>query len=253
MSSNLITHFIYQKMAQKTNPTVLRLGNKVAWKSNWNEENKSHALVFFQDLETRHYIKMLFKNLNLRSSDFLVKTQNKNIFLHTKKTLRLADESKSKLKNNLSNLLVWNNSVLNVQENLYLKRKKKDLSISLSKNFTFTSANIFSEYIRDYIGASSKAQKKIFKRGLQDGILSLMRIYFKRKDQLSISGIRISCKGKWSKTATGRTQKLNLSLGKLNTQTICSFIDYSFSSTSTKFGACSVKVLISYKNKDKRF
>ena len=31
------------------------------------------------------------------------------------------------------------------------------------------------------------------------------------------------------------------------------FIDYSFSTVATKFGACSVKVLISYKNQNKRF
>jgi ribosomal protein S3 len=80
-----------------------------------------------------------------------------------------------------------------------------------------------------------------------------MRAYFTNQHKFLISGIRVSCKGKWSKTATGRAQKLVLTLGKLNTQTIDTFIDYSFSTVATKFGACSVKVLISYKSHSNRF
>ena len=53
--------------------------------------------------------------------------------------------------------------------------------------------------------------------------------------------------------AAGRKQKLSLNFGRLYTQTVNSFIDYDVKTVATKFGACSIKVLISYKTLKTRF
>lgn len=239
-------------MAQKTNPIALRLGNKTMWKSNWSEESKTYSSVLLQDLETRHYLKILLESLNINSNDLLVKNQGEAMFIYTKRITNLASKRrKSGKRADLKRLLTLNNSVINIQTNYFSKRK---LALWEKKFFfSFTSANVFSEYVSNQIALSARFRENAFKSGIQNGILSLMRAYFTNQHKFLISGIRISCKGKWSKTATGRTQKLVLTLGKLNTQTIDTFIDYSFSTVATKFGACSVKVLISYKSHSNRF
>jgi ribosomal protein S3 len=205
-----------------------------------------------QDLETRHYIKILLESLGLSNNNLLIKNQNKSLFIYTKKITKLVNRRRrGRKKDELKRLLMQNNSILNVQTNFFSQKK---LSLWEKKFFfSFTSANVFSEYVSNQIGLSARFRDDIFRAGIQNGILALMRNYFTNQNKFLISGVRISCKGKWSKTATGRTQKLVLTLGKLNTQTINSFIDYSLSTVATKFGACSVKVLISYKNQNNRF
>jgi hypothetical protein len=48
-------------------------------------------------------------------------------------------------------------------------------------------------------------------------------------------------------------KKIILNLGRLNNQTFSSFIDSYISTVVTKFGVCSIKVLISYNKVERRF
>jgi ribosomal protein S3 len=82
---------------------------------------------------------------------------------------------------------------------------------------------------------------------LQRGILSIVHRYFNAKNKGWVSGIRVLLRGKWTKTRSGRKQKLLITVGKLKAQTVNSFVDYSIQGVSTKFGACSVQVTIAYK------
>ena len=79
-------------------------------------------------------------------------------------------------------------------------------------------------------------------------MLFTLRKYFKNKNKFLINGIRISIAGKWKKTGSGRKQRLTINIGRLNIQTMNSFIDYDFQNVSTKFGCFSLKTLISYKS-----
>ncbi len=168
-----------------------------------------------------------------------------NIFRRSKKL-------KEKIINSKSLSSLNNNSILN----LHLASKKQ--SSFLRYNFglaTFSqiSARVFGYYFASQVGLSRRMRDKPFKFGLQKGILLTLRRYFKGNNKFSISGIRVSLAGKWLKTRSGRKQKLVVALGKLNIQTINSFVDYDFQTVATKFGACSLKVLISYNSTRKRF
>jgi ribosomal protein S3 len=59
-----------------------------------------------------------------------------------------------------------------------------------------------------------------------------------------ISGIVIVCKGKWSKTASGRSQRVIFNIGRFSLKNLVTF---GSSSTVTKYGVCHVKVWVNYK------
>jgi len=61
-----------------------------------------------------------------------------------------------------------------------------------------------------------------------------------------ITGLKIECKGKWKKTRSGRKQKLNISFGKIQKNTLTNIIFYHSNSQETKYGKCSIKIWISY-------
>ena len=197
--------------------------------------------MLFQELQVKHCIKILIKTLNLSVNNLLVKNQNRSFFIHTKKVMRLINKGKrDRKRNELTRLLIQKNPVLNIQESFPLREKLSPKE----KNFffSFASASIFSNYISNQIELPSKLRDNSFKIGVQNGILSFIRHYFTRKNKFAVSGIKICCKGKWSKTATGRAQKLSVTLGRLNAQEIRSFVDYNMSTAVTKFGISSVKV-----------
>jgi ribosomal protein S3 len=81
----------------------------------------------------------------------------------------------------------------------------------------------------------------------------MLSFYFNSRSKNFVSGIKVICKGKWTKTGTGRTQKIILNFGRLNNQTFSYFLDSYVSTAVTKFGVCSVKVLISYNKVERRF
>lgn len=251
-------------MAQKINPISYRLGVKNAWNSNWCEKSNDYAPILYQDLETKHYTDILFNSVGVVFNKISSKKSNKPLFLYTRNvTSEILDSNKlnvfrrsKKLKEKIINSKLLsslnNNSILN----LHLASKKQSSFLRYNfglSNFAQISARVFSCYFASQVGLSARMRDKLFKFGLQKGILLTLRRYFKGQNKLSISGIRVSLAGKWSKTRSGRKQKLVVTLGKLNIQTINSFVDYDFQTVATKFGACSLKVLISYNNTKKRF
>jgi hypothetical protein len=77
-----------------------------------------------QDLETRHYLKILLESLNINSNDLLVKNQGEAMFIYTKRITNLASKRrKSGKRADLKRLLTLNNSVINIQTNYFSKRK----------------------------------------------------------------------------------------------------------------------------------
>ena len=260
-------------MAQKTNPISLRISSKTVWNSVWSEDNKSYYRLLFKDLEIKKYIKILFSNLGLKVSETLTKPQNESININIKRVSRTLKKgnvynksirSLSFLKQFSLNIqrkgsifidsfLRKENSLKKPGENWVLRYKSK-LSLWESKLlFSYIPAQFFSDFIVLQIKFSSKYRNEAFKFGVQAGIQSLISYYYNSRSKNFVSGIKVICKGRWTKTGTGRTQKIILNLGRLNNQAFSSFIDSYISTSVTKFGACSIKVLISYNKIDRRF
>ena len=241
-------------MAQKTNPISLRISSKTVWNSIWSEDNKSYYRLLFKDLEVKKYIKILFNNLGIKVNETLTKPQNESININVKRV------SRTLKKDNVSNkairsLSFFKQFTLNIQKqtNKVLRYKGK-ISLWESKLlFSYIPAQFFSDFIALQIKFSSKYRNEAFKFGVQAGIQSLISYYYNSRSKNFVSGIKVICKGRWTKTGTGRTQKIILNLGRLNNQAFSSFIDSYISTSVTKFGACSIKVLISYNKIDRRF
>ena len=252
-------------MAQKINPISFRLGIKNNWSSILSEENKHYTSLLYQDLENKHYTKILLQSMGVACNGFRSKKNNKTAFLYTKNITRRTFNSNminafrriKKLREKIINSkLLSGMNISGYVLNVHSKILKRPFWFSRKAGvamFSHISACVFSSYFAAQVALSSKMRDRTFKVGLQRGILLTLRRYFKGKNKLFISGIRVSLAGKWSKTRSGRKQKLVVTIGKLNTQTINSFIDYDFQTVATRFGACSIKVLISYKNTKKRF
>ena len=241
-------------MAQKTNAISLRIPNKTVWNSIWCEDNKTYYHYFFKDLEVKKYIKKISNHLGITVSETLTKPQNESININIKRVSRTLkkDNAYNKAFRSLS---FFKQFTLNIQQqtNKVLRYKSK-LSLWESKIlFSYIPAQFFSDFIALQIKFSSKHRNEAFKFGVQAGIQSMLSYYYNNRSKNFVSGIKVVCKGKWAKTGTGRTQKIILNLGRLNNQAFSSFIDSHISTAVTKFGVCSIKVLISYNKFERRF
>ena len=241
-------------MAQKTNAISLRIASKTIWNSIWSEDNKTYYRFLFKDLEVKKYIKILSNHLGIKVNETLTKPQNESININIKRVSRTLkkDNAYNKAFRSLS---FFKQFTLNIQQqtNKNLRHKKK-LSLWESKTlFSYIPARFFSDFIASQIKLSSKRRNESFKFGVQAGIQSILRYYYNSRSKNFVSGIKVICKGKWAKTGTGRTQKIILNLGRLNNQAFSSFIDSYISTVTTKFGVCSIKVLISYRKIEHRF
>ena len=219
-------------MGQKIFATSLRVSSKTAWNSVWSEDNKTHSIFLFKDLEIKKFMKILSGRLAIKFYQALIKPQNGALNIEIK---NVSGNALDKLPRSLSFL-----------ESFILNWKSKIL-------FSNVPARFFSEFISLQIKLSPKRRSKIFKYGLFYGIKSILSYYYNNRTKNFVSGIKIVCRGKWSKTSSGRSQKILLDLGRLNAQSFSYFVDSHISTINTKFGVCSVKVSISYNIVDNRF
>jgi hypothetical protein len=129
---------------------------------------------------------------------------------------------------------------------------KKSISL-LSQNIVTRSlipslnAQILSAYIKRQMSFSQKFKDSDFRSGLKVGITQLAIFLFRRFSNITpIQGLRIVCSGRWSKTRSGRKQRLVYTRGSLKRLAVSALLDYGMSTVTTKFGACSIKVWILY-------
>jgi len=242
-------------MAQKTSAISLRLSNKTVWNSVWSEDNKTYHYFLFKDLEIKKYLKLLSVHLGVKASETLTKPQNESININIKRVSRTSKKDNVYNNKAFRSMSFFKQFTLNVQQqtNKSLRYNNK-LSLWESKVlFSSIPAQFFSDFIASQIKFSSKHRNEAFQFGVQAGIQSMLCYYYNRRSKNFVSGIRVICKGKWSKTGTGRTQKIILNLGRLNNQAFSSYIDSYISTVITKFGVCSIKVSISYNKTERRF
>ena len=241
-------------MAQKTNAISLRIASKTIWNSIWSEDNKTYYRFLFKDLEVKKYIKILSNHLGIKVNETLTKPQNGSININIKRVSQTLkkDNAYNKAFRSLSFSKQFTLNIL--QQTNKALRYKSNLSLWESKVlFSYIPAQFFSDFIALQIKISSKHRNEAFRFGVQAGIQSMLSYYYNSRSKNFVSGIKVICKGKWTKTGTGRTQKIILNLGRLNNQTFSFFIDSYISTVVTKFGVCSIKVLISYNKVEHRF
>jgi ribosomal protein S3 len=61
-----------------------------------------------------------------------------------------------------------------------------------------------------------------------------------------ILGMKIVCKGRWSKTNTGRKQYLRIVTGSLSSTSLRAKLSYSSHTVTTRYGRCSVRVWLKH-------
>jgi hypothetical protein len=126
---------------------------------------------------------------------------------------------------------------------------KSDTLTALANNisskilYPSISAHVVAGYIRRQMASPQKLEDLDFRINLKTGISMLALFLFKRFPLgSSIQGLRIVCSGKWSKTRSGRKQRLVYNRGSLKRLTFSALLDYGTSTVTTKFGVCSIKV-----------
>lgn len=112
---------------------------------------------------------------------------------------------------------------------------------------TFVSAGLIADFIGLQLAMPQKLKTWGFKRSLKIGLSHLIQHSLKGSELSLISGIKILCSGRWSKTKSGRSQQFAFCLGKVGTQTFSSFSDFGSATATTKYGVCCVKVWITHR------
>jgi len=245
------------------------------WLSNWCEDNKKFSFLINQDIGFRYYTNIILDTAGLKYNKINLKKTTKGFFFFSSDIINilklnsiqlpLLKHQKLQIVKNIKNKVINSKLLSNSSGGYVLNLSLKKPSWSTSKMFknpfktlnrvifSEVSASVFSKFFSNQILLPLKLKDKKFKYGLQRGILTTLRLYFNKRNKLIISGIRVLISGKWTKTKNGRTQKVCITMGKLNNQKLNTFIDNDFQRIVTKFGACSVKVLISYKNTSHRY
>jgi len=258
-------------MGQKINPLIFRLNKRQTWSSFWKAQNVS--FLIFKEIEFRYYLDIIANFLDNFLTNTKITKSTKRYRIHSKLVNNQAINKTKKL-----NLLQKNQKIQKNKQNLvFLSKFNKNFILDINKfynhnnknflfhkklnlfskyyYFPFLSAQTLSNFIAIQLETSVKKRDAAFKNNIKSGILNVAKTIFNKKTCNFIAGIKIVCKGKWIKTATGRKQKLTFSLGKLNNQTVLSLLDYGFSTAQTPYGSCGLKVWICFRPKiiKKRF
>ncbi len=257
-------------MGQKINPSVVRLGNRLSWKTIFYNENRQFTTLFFNYWQQEFIIvKMLFF-FSVLSGNPIIKTSKINsIFIRINSISSLKLKPSYNFRINTYNKLkksFWKLCCFTYKLNLYLYdfnylqfKTQKNISL-LTKlmyrwdfNFLqYNSAQIISYFIGKQIESSSKYRIFNFKSNFKKSIFNIIKLFLnaKLKKQNSICGLKLICSGRLKKTKSGRKQKLIIIIGRqLLTQNYSSCVDIGFYTGKTKFGKFSLKTTIVYANK----
>jgi hypothetical protein len=245
-------------MGQKINPNALRLGKRTTWNSTWATTKSAYASMFFSGAELKHYHTFLLNSLGFFTNNILVRKSCQKLQLYGNiltdasfaplstvsmskrlKTFRCQQTLAPHLINKTSFSLLDHScsTILNVNGE---QRKNKKLTLS------FLLAQAVCEYIAVQILRPVSLKDSHFKTNLLRGITKLLDKILTTSTITSILGVKIACAGKWKKTKSGRKQKISFTLGRLKTQSVKSITSYGYSTVSTKYGSCGIKVWIAY-------
>lgn len=253
---------VFIKMSQKVNRNVLLLSNRLTWNSNWCETKLSYNKMLLSDFNERVNVIPLIKHFNLLSNCLLLNSSNGLVFTYSSLinwryftqsiNLTEANLNTAKKDNNFLTPITPNNFKWSNISNERLKNIFLPLCFTKLINHQLVTVSvpfILSKSIADFIAnqllTNFNSKTNDFKKGLFQGIVSTVRSILNKSNYLYIKGISVKCKGKWSRTRSGRKQLLSFDIGQLNSDQK-SLISFAINNFNTKFGSCSIKVWICY-------
>jgi ribosomal protein S3 len=196
----------------------------------------------FKEWEIRYYTRILLNSLGLFPNEILSRKTSTKTQVYSK-TLTQEDIvgfwSKSRNQTAIYNIKKF-------ESKYKLKPSQKGYGLNIlgkSHKPLFLSGQLLADYISRQISLTRKLKDESFKSSLTPGLKHIIRTI---GQDTNLSGLKITCSGKWRKTRSGRKETITCSHGRLLTQSMSSVGTFGFSMINTKFGACGVKVWISY-------
>jgi hypothetical protein len=255
-------------MQQKINVNALRLGTRINWCSTWCECPKSFIKTFVFDLESQFFYKIVFDQLKLVIDNTRLKQNSKK------------SRSSGKVIPFYGVIGKWYSYLQNIPESSNLIREKNNYKQKQHVDFLWPffgshlfeycehtkkapnksffnlkkqtllptfSGQLFCDYITNQISTSTSFKHQSFKNSFDAAVKKISLNFVKTQKFQMVSGIKITCSGKWKKTKSGRSQKFTVTIGRLYTQSVNSLTSYGFATSVTKFGCCGIKVWVNYK------
>lgn len=249
-------------MGQKINSTSFRLGKRLSWEFLWSVKKTNFGFCLYTSKESRYVIQKKIEFSGVFINHVFLSRTNKDVRILINTFLK-RNASKNILKNNFND---------NIQGKIY--KRLKDLFFLNSKNslnvhffpsffpwyfcealphskklfyWPYLNPKVISNYISQQLSTARSKKSVGFKRNLLSGILEILTQIFRNYSQQIISGFKISCVGKWRQTSNGRSQKTTISIGNVSKQTLDQIILSASSITTTKYGACNIRVWVCYK------
>lgn len=233
------------KIGQKVNMTSLRIGKRLNWQALWSGRNSAENTYF--EMQLKHYSKVLFSYFGLTTAILINKKNSKKIQTYAKLiepgfSVKTGFSSKSiqtrKLRKSAVNISA---AMLKHDYNMVVSTKKAQSPV------LYVLGQNVAEYIAKQLSLAPKLKNMHFRRNLTQGIEALTRQVLVEHKNAGLLGIKVLCAGKWRKTGSGRKERLNIKKGELLTQSMRGLGYYGFATTATKYGACGIKVWITYK------
>tara|TARA_B110000444_G_C18828030_1_gene591463 strand:- start:227 stop:778 length:552 start_codon:yes stop_codon:yes gene_type:complete len=183
-------------------------------------------------------LKILFKKIGfLFNNNFFITDSKKNqIFLGINELINTP--------NLIGKTFIYNKLYHQLESltlNVFAQKNKKDKKAPISSFFSTVSCNLICEYIADQLKKPVRLRNKSFTKNINIGLMELTNKIIKENKE-NILGLKIICSGRWQKTRSGRKQNVIIRVGNINTPTISSLLYYNYLQTTTKQGACGVKV-----------
>ena len=126
----------------------------------------------------------------------------------------------------------------------FFTNKSKILVHCIKNVKTNVMPTMIAHYIGEQLSRPLTSRNIGFKQGLNSGISKIIESIV--INDVNISGVKIICKGRWSKTNTGRKQYLRVITGSLNSTSFSTKLCYNSQSITTRYGNCNICVWIKY-------
>nr|WCH57895.1 ribosomal protein S3 [Hypnea nidulans] len=229
-------------MAQKINPTSLRLGITQLWSFNiqsYGKTSKSYFLSFHRYILFFFFLKKIFNLIGLVMSYQQWQIKKKNII-----SLKIYYiEPLITLNNNFAQFHL---KIQNTLKKILLKKVK--ISYYLV-DFPFMSRDLLYSYSKYFISEKKITKKVLWNlfKFMESHLNSLKLVYTPRGIKvLKLKGFKIRIAGRIDDSKNQMAKSLNLSKGDSCLTSVEDYIVYSASTLYSKSGTCGLKIWLFY-------
>ena len=247
-------------MAQKTNTLSLRLNKRLNWNTLFCVHNfNDYSNQVWNTNKVTDLFEIGLTRLKLMSNRIIVKKFAKNYSVSSSgldQNFFFLFVNKLNLNKNFQNsqyqsiyLRLFQSIIRKFTLNhtqLFIQRQKSLTTRFKPQNWILT-PKIFTAFARNQIVAIDKLNinQHNFVNNLQKNLLNLITKLLKTL-KYNVLGVKIICCGRWKKTNTGRTQKIYLKFGQIQSANTANKILFDSINQKTNYGAYSIKIWIAY-------